>query len=146
MCKSSFRAFLLFECHHSSIYKGVVLENDVFVGPSAVFTNVVRPRAAFPRKDQFAPTLVREGATIGANATIICGHTIGVCALVAAGSVVTRDVPDFTVVRGNPARASGHVCRCGEALVFQDSKASCGSCGRCYGLADSAVTEVESSA
>ena len=129
-----------------SLYTGVTCADDVFLGPSCVFTNVTNPRSAVVRRDQYARTHVGRGASIGANATIICGNTIGICALVAAGSVVTRDVPDFTVVRGNPARACGHVCRCGEALAFADGKASCGPCGRCYRLDDTAVTEVESPA
>ncbi len=113
-----------------SLYDGVVLEDDVFVGPSAVFTNVTRPRAAFPRRDRFERTLVRSGASIGANATIVCGREIGRGAFVAAGAVVTRDVAPFLLVRGAPARPAGFVCLCGEAVlppVFQ-----CPSCGRGY--------------
>jgi len=87
-----------------SLYKGVVLEDDVFIGPSAVFTNVINPRAFIERKDEFLPTLIKKGATIGANATILCGITVGEYAFVAAGSVVTRDVKAFTLVVGNPAR------------------------------------------
>ncbi len=126
-----------------SLYTGVRLAEGVFVGPSAVFTNVLRPRARFPRRNQFQTTCVGEGATIGANATILCGRTVGRCALVAAGSVVTRDVPDFCVVRGNPARPCGHVCRCGEALEFHDGHGQCESCHRCYRLDDSKVMEIE---
>lgn len=126
-----------------SLYSGVILEEGVFVGPSAVFTNVKRPRAQFPRKDQFVKTLVREGATVGANATIVCGREIGVCAFIAAGSVVTKDVPNFTVVRGNPARVCGYVCRCGEPLVFGSDLEKCKDCDRCYRLDATQVTEVE---
>lgn len=122
------------------LYEGVVLEEGVFVGPSATFTNVVRPRADFPRKGRFETTLVRAGATIGANATIICGVTVGRGALVGAGAVVTRSVPDFVLVRGVPARASGFVCLCGEDL---DQARRCAACGRRYeargdGLAEAA--------
>jgi UDP-2-acetamido-3-amino-2,3-dideoxy-glucuronate N-acetyltransferase len=112
-----------------SLYDGVTLEEDVFVGPSAVFTNVRRPRAAFPTpRERFAPTIVRRGASIGANATIVCGVTIGEGAMVGAGAVVTRDVAPFTLVVGQPARVVGLVCACGTALP--DSLA-CG-CGRRY--------------
>jgi len=99
-----------------SIYNGVTLEDDVFCGPSMVFTNVLTPRAFVERKSEFAPTLVRRGATIGANATVVCGVTIGRYAMVGAGAVVTRDVPDHALVVGNPARRSGWVSRTGEVL------------------------------
>ena len=99
-----------------SIYKGVTLEEDVFCGPSMVFTNVLTPRAFVERKDEFLPTLVRKGATIGANATVVCGVTIGRYAMVGAGAVVTRDVPDHALVVGNPARRRGWVSRTGEVL------------------------------
>ena len=99
-----------------SLYRGVALEDDVFCGPSAVFTNVLTPRAFIDRKDEFAPTLVRRGATIGANATIVCGVTIGSFAMVGAGAVVTRDIADHALVVGNPARAVGWVSRAGERL------------------------------
>jgi UDP-2-acetamido-3-amino-2,3-dideoxy-glucuronate N-acetyltransferase len=99
-----------------SVYKGVTLEDDVFCGPSMVFTNVLTPRAHVERKDEFSPTLVRRGATIGANATIVCGHTIGEYAMVGAGAVVTRDVAPYALVLGNPARKVGWVSRSGERL------------------------------
>ena len=99
-----------------SIYKGVKLEDEVFCGPSMVFTNVLTPRAHVERKDEFAPTLVKKGATLGANATVICGHTIGRYAMVGAGAVVTRDVPDHALVVGNPARVVGWVSAAGERL------------------------------
>src|SRR6266852_1999324 len=99
-----------------SIYNGVVLEDDVFCGPSCVFTNVNNPRAHIERKDEFRSTLVGRGATIGANATIVCGHNLGRYCFVAAGAVVTRDVPDYALVVGNPARQIGWVSRAGERL------------------------------
>jgi UDP-2-acetamido-3-amino-2,3-dideoxy-glucuronate N-acetyltransferase len=99
-----------------SIYKGVTLEEDVFCGPSCVFTNVTTPRAFVSRKDEFAQTLVKRGASIGANATIVCGHNIGAFALIAAGAVVTKDVPDFALMAGVPARRIGWVSREGEVL------------------------------
>jgi len=112
--------------NHVSLYDGVRLEDGVFVGPSAVFTNVRRPRARFARRDRFEVTLVKEGATIGANATLRCGITVGVGAFVAAGAVVTRDVADFVVVAGNPARPCGYACRCGEAIVAPEFRCACG--------------------
>lgn len=99
-----------------SVYKNVTLEDDVFCGPSMVFTNVLTPRAFVERKDEFGDTLVKKGATIGANATIVCGHTIGEYAMVGAGAVVTRDVPAYALVVGNPARRIGWVSRTGERL------------------------------
>ncbi len=101
-----------------SVYEGVTLEDDVFVGPSAVFTNVMNPRSFIERKTAYRPTLVRRGATIGANATIVCGITIGEYAFVGAGSVVTRDIPAYALVYGAPARLRGWVSRAGERLDF----------------------------
>ena len=112
-----------------SIFDGVTLEDSVFVGPSAVFTNVLNPRAEVNQHSRFLPTLVRRGATIGANATILCGSTIGSYAMVGAGSVVTHDVPDFALVYGNPARIHGKVCFCGHTIrSFSDN--SCPYCGQ----------------
>jgi UDP-2-acetamido-3-amino-2,3-dideoxy-glucuronate N-acetyltransferase len=99
-----------------AIYKGVTLEDDVFCGPSMVFTNVLTPRAFVERKEEFLPTLVRRGATIGANATIVCGSTIGKYSMIGAGAVVTKDVPDHALVVGNPAAQLGWVSRNGERL------------------------------
>ncbi|WP_456432903.1 Gfo/Idh/MocA family oxidoreductase [Thermosulfuriphilus sp.] len=110
-----------------SVYKGVTLEDEVFVGPSAVFTNVINPRAFIERKDEFRPTLVRKGATIGANATVVCGVTIGEYAMVGAGAVVTRDVPPHALVVGVPARQIGWVCCCG--LKLEDAYQRCSHCG-----------------
>lgn len=112
-----------------SVYPGVTLEDGVFCGPSCVFTNVVEPRAEIERKDQFRPTLVRRGATIGANATIVCGVTIGEYAFVGAGAVVTRDVPPFALVVGVPARRIGWVSHAGRRL---DADLTCPETGRRY--------------
>jgi UDP-2-acetamido-3-amino-2,3-dideoxy-glucuronate N-acetyltransferase len=115
-----------------SVYPGVTLEDGVFCGPSMVFTNVFNPRSYIPRKDEIRPTTVKEGATLGANATILCGHTIGRFAFVAAGSVVLRDIPDFALVAGNPAVTKGWICRCGIRLHFEDGNATCDACGLKY--------------
>lgn len=115
-----------------SIYKGVTLEDEVFCGPSCVFTNVYNPRAFVERKHEFRPTLVKRGATIGANATIVCGVTIGRYAFVGAGAVVTKDVPDYALVVGVPARQIGWVCKCGTTLKFEKEYACCPSCGNGY--------------
>ena len=117
-----------------SVYHGVTLEDDVFCGPSIVFTNITTPRSAFPRNRQedHLPTLVKRGASIGANSTIICGTTIGEHALIGAGSVVTRDVPDHGLVYGNPARLHGWACECGAPLKFEEATSECFECGRRY--------------
>ena len=118
-----------------SIYTGVVLEDDVFCGPSMVFTNVVNPRSHVPRKDEYRRTLVRRGATLGANATVVCGHTIGRYAFIGAGAVVTRDVPDYALVLGNPGRISGWMCQCGVKLaggVRAPESVVCRACGCRY--------------
>ncbi len=118
-----------------SVYDGVTLESDVFVGPSAVFTNVINPRAFISRKSEYQPTLVRHGASIGANATIVCGHEIGEFALIGAGSVVTRDVPPYALMMGNPARQNGWVSRAGHKLAFDaDGTATCPETGERYRL------------
>jgi UDP-2-acetamido-3-amino-2,3-dideoxy-glucuronate N-acetyltransferase len=108
-----------------SIYDGVVLEDDVFVGPSAVFTNVNNPRSAFPRKDEYRSTIVEAGASIGANATVVCGHRIGRGAFVAAGAVVTKDVSPYALVAGVPAAQIAWMCACGLRLP-EDGVCSCG--------------------
>ena len=116
-----------------SVYEGVILEDDVFCGPSMVFTNVINPRSFIERKSEFKETRVKKGASIGANATIVCGVTIGEYAFVGAGAVVTRDVPPYALVYGNPARIKGYVCRCGEKLEFNENGiAICKRCGSKY--------------
>jgi UDP-2-acetamido-3-amino-2,3-dideoxy-glucuronate N-acetyltransferase len=104
-----------------SIYTGVICEDDVFLGPSMVFTNVINPRSAINRRDQYAKTTVKKGASIGANATIVCGNNIGQFAFIGAGSVVTKNVPDFALVVGNPARQIGWVGEYGHKLTFNES-------------------------
>ena len=123
-----------------SLYTGVVLEDDVFCGPSLVFTNVINPRSHISRKNEYRTTLVRKGASIGANATIVCGTTIGRFAFVGAGAVVTKDVPDYALVLGNPARQTGWMCWCGTKLPSTPKKeferfVRCASCSREYELA-----------
>ena len=115
-----------------SVYTGVVCEDGVFLGPSCVFTNVINPRAFIERKSEYRKTVVKEGASIGANATIVCGHDIGRYAFVGAGAVVTKDIPDYAIVLGNPARIRGYVCKCGEKLTFTDGQAVCPACGKRY--------------
>ena len=118
-----------------SIYTGVTLEDEVFCGPSMVFTNVVNPRSHVSRKDQYRPTLVKRGASLGANSTIVCGHTIGAFAFIGAGAVVTKDVPDYALVVGNPGRLAGWMCECGVKLstgATVPEQATCGACLACY--------------
>lgn len=130
-----------------SVYTGVVIEDDVFCGPSIVFTNVINPRSFIERKTEFRPTLVKRGASLGANSTIVCGVTLGQYCFIGAGAVVTRDVPDYCIVYGNPARPRGWVCYCGENLQFTlvggaAKQATCGACNRAYGLEGTVVHEL----
>ncbi|MGP0586276.1 acyltransferase [Paenibacillus timonensis] len=128
-----------------SVYEGVILEDEVFCGPSMVFTNVRTPRAAFPRNrsEDYLRTRVGRGASIGANATIVCGVTIGEWALVAAGAVVTRDVQPYALIAGVPGRRIGWVCRCGKTLGFSGGAGRCGDCGREYRLEQDAVAIIK---
>lgn len=132
-----------------SIYTGVELEDDVFCGPSAVFTNVVNPRSHVPRRDEYRRTLVKRGASIGANATIVCGNTLGRYCFVGAGAVVTADVPDHGLVYGNPARLRGWICECGIRLPLsvgspEAEAATCRECGRRYRREGSVVVDAGS--
>jgi UDP-2-acetamido-3-amino-2,3-dideoxy-glucuronate N-acetyltransferase len=124
-----------------SVYTGVVAEDDVFIGPSCVFTNVINPRSAVCRKSEYKSTLLRKGCSLGANSTIICNRTIGKYALVGAGSVVSKDVPDYAVVVGNPAKVIGYVCSCGGKLNFKNQTANCPLCQKKYVLIDEKVME-----
>ena len=115
-----------------SVYEGVELEDDVFCGPSMVFTNVGTPRSHVNRRGEYSRTLVRKGASIGANATVVCGHTLGRYCFVGAGAVVTKDVKDHALVVGNPARQIGWMCACGERLTLARGAATCARCGSSY--------------
>jgi len=126
-----------------SIYTGVECEDDVFLGPSMVFTNVINPRSAVNRKSEYARTLVRKGATIGANATIVCGHDIGQYAFIGAGAVVTKEVPDYALVVGNPARHIGWMSEYGHRLHFKDGKATCPESGEEYVLEEGKVRKID---
>lgn len=126
-----------------SIYTGVVCEDDVFLGPSMVFTNVINPRSAVNRRDQYAKTIVKKGASIGANATIVCGHDIGQYAFIGAGAVVTKNVPDFALVVGNPARQLGWVGEYGHRLEFDgNGSATCHESGQKYLLENGVVKRI----
>jgi UDP-2-acetamido-3-amino-2,3-dideoxy-glucuronate N-acetyltransferase len=128
-----------------SVYTGVELEDDVFCGPSMVFTNVVNPRSQVSRKDEYRKTLVKKGASIGANATVVCGHTIGSFAFIGAGAVVTKDIPDYALIVGNPGRLAGWMCECGIKLGFshdtQEQNCTCEVCGKSYVKRDGFVCE-----
>lgn len=126
-----------------SVYEGVTLEDYVFCGPSMVFTNVIDPRSKYPQRGSefYYKTLVKEGASIGANATIVCGNTIGRHAFIGAGAVVTRDVPDYALMIGVPARQIGWACECGEILPKFKTEVSCPRCGRHYRLAAGVLSE-----
>jgi UDP-2-acetamido-3-amino-2,3-dideoxy-glucuronate N-acetyltransferase len=119
-----------------SVYDAVTIEDDVFIGPSVVFTNVTTPRSFWPRKDEYKRTIIKQGASIGANSTIVCGHVVGEYALVGAGSVVTHNIPAYALVYGNPARQHGWVCYCGCIL---NEKLECDNCNRIY------ITDIDGS-
>ncbi len=126
-----------------SIYTGVICEDDVFLGPSMVFTNVTNPRSAVNRRSQYSKTIVKKGASIGANATIVCGHNIGAYAFIGAGAVVTKDVPDYALVIGNPARQSGWMSEYGHKLKFdKDGIAVCPESKQRYELKGNSVTRI----
>ena len=116
-----------------SVYTGVICEDDVFLGPSCVFTNVINPRSFIERKTEYRDTIIGKGASVGANVTIVCGNNIGKYALIGAGAVVTKNIPDYALVMGNPARIKGYVCKCGEKLSFDDNHhGTCPACGLNY--------------
>lgn len=124
-----------------SVYEGVEIQDDVFCGPSMVFTNVINPRSAISRKSEYQPTLVKRGTSIGANATIVCGVTLGEYSFIGAGAVITSDVPDFALMLGVPARFAGWMCECGNRL--QDGGGLlCGECGKSYELKHGSLTRI----
>jgi len=125
-----------------SIYEGVILEDDVFCGPSCVFTNVLTPRSHVSRKHEYRQTVVKRGTSIGANATIVCGVTLGEYSFVGAGAVVTADVPPYALMVGVPARRVGWMCQCGERLVVADGRAACAACGAAYEESNGAVRPI----
>ena len=126
-----------------SIYEGVICEDDVFLGPSAVLTNVINPRSAVSRKHEFKTTLIKKGASIGANATIVCGNTIGEYAFIGAGAVVTKDVPAYALIVGNPGRQTGWMSEFGQKLQFDEQgKATCCESGVQYQLQNNTVTKL----
>ena len=124
-----------------SVYEGVTLEDYVFCGPSMVFTNVFNPRSEIPRMGELKPTLVKKGATLGANCTIVCGITIGRYAFIGAGAVVTKDVPDYALVVGVPAKMTGWVCECGLKLGWTDDRASC-NCGKRFSKTGAGIVKL----
>jgi UDP-2-acetamido-3-amino-2,3-dideoxy-glucuronate N-acetyltransferase len=124
-----------------SIYEGVICEDDVFLGPSVVLTNVINPRSAVSRKSEYKTTLIKKGASIGANATIVCGNTIGEYAFIGAGAVVTKDVPSYALIVGNPGRQTGWMSEYGQKLQFdKDGNAVCSESGEAYQLTENIVT------
>jgi UDP-2-acetamido-3-amino-2,3-dideoxy-glucuronate N-acetyltransferase len=128
-----------------SVYTGVTLEDDVFCGPSMVFTNVINPRSQVSRKHEYRPTLVRRGASLGANSTVVCGYTIGRHAFVGAGTVVTRDVPDYALVVGNPGRVVGWMCECGVKLAagaLAPRHVVCAACAKAYRTEGTSLTRI----
>jgi UDP-2-acetamido-3-amino-2,3-dideoxy-glucuronate N-acetyltransferase len=124
-----------------SVYTGVICEDDVFLGPSVVFTNVINPRSFISRKNEYLTTKVCRGASLGANSTIVCGNNIGEYALVGAGAVITKDVPPYALMVGNPAKQIGWVCKCGVTLHFQEGehRVGCSQCGEEYELKDNCL-------
>lgn len=125
-----------------SVYTGVICEDDVFLGPSCVFTNVINPRSHVNRKNEYKISVVKKGASIGANATIVCGNTIGQYALIGAGAVVTKDVPDYALIVGNPGYLKGWVCKCGEKITFEGSLSTCAVCNEKYMIEHNVVRNI----
>ncbi len=125
-----------------SVYTGVECERDVFLGPSCVFTNVINPRSFIERKEEYRKTLIQQGASIGANATIVCGVVIGKYALIGAGTVVIRDIPDYAIAVGNPARIIGYTCKCGNKLEWVKDRGNCPKCNNTYELQNKKVTPI----
>lgn len=126
-----------------SVYTGVICEDDVFLGPSCVFTNVINPRSFIARKEEYRQTVIKKGASIGANATIVCGHAVGRYAFIGAGAVVTKDIPDYALVVGNPSRIIGYVCECGNRLEKNDDHYLCKSCGKGYKMMNQSLIPKE---
>ncbi len=126
-----------------SVYSGVVIEDDVFLGPSMVFTNVINPRSIVNRKAEYMQTIVRQGVTIGANVTVVCGITLGQYSFIGAGAVVTHDIPAYALAYGNPARIQGWMCQCGTRLLFEkkanSESAVCAACGKHYNKQNQSV-------
>jgi UDP-2-acetamido-3-amino-2,3-dideoxy-glucuronate N-acetyltransferase len=122
-----------------SVYTGVICEDGVFLGPSCVFTNVINPRSFIERKNEYKDTIIKKGASIGANVTIICGNNIGKYALIGAGAVVTRNVGDYALIVGNPGKQIGYVCKCGERIEFKAGKSVCKACGLKYKIEEDKV-------
>lgn len=126
-----------------SIYTGVICEDDVFLGPSMVFTNVINPRSSVERKSEYKPTLVKRGSSIGANATIVCGVTLGEFCFIGAGTVVTKDVPAYALIVGNPGRQKGWMSEYGQKLIFDENgKAICSESGEKYELKNHQVNKI----
>lgn len=126
-----------------SVYTGIIIEDNVFLGPSMVFTNVINPRSHINRRGEYMATLVRRGATIGANVTVVCGTTLGAYSFVGAGSVVTKDVPAHALVYGNPAQIQGWMCQCGIKLPFnEDEQVTCVACGSTYQMTNGNVEKI----
>lgn len=126
-----------------SVYTGVICEDDVFLGPSCVFTNVINPRSFIERKEEYRKTVIKKGASIGANSTIVCGNTVGKYAFIGAGAVVTKDIPDYALVVGNPARIIGYVCECGNKLEKEKEKFVCSSCNKVYEMVNQNLSPKE---
>lgn len=126
-----------------SIYTGVICEDDVFLGPSMVFTNIINPRSAVIRRDSYVETLVKQGASIGANATVICGNPIGKYALIGAGTVITKEVPDYALIVGNPGKQIGWVSEYGHRLNFENGIAVCKESQQEYELKNNVVTRIK---